>query len=389
MLQKAILVTGARAPAAVHIARLLHAANHQVLMCDHLDKPLGANSVCHAGYRRLPSFRLAPEKATDALLNILEQDQIEYVIPTCEEVFYLAQIWASLDINAKLFAPPIALLETVHNKFDFVRLIEEIGLSAPRTSLLRSKADLENFRDVAASHVFKPVWSRFGSHVAMRPSLSRFDRIEPTQQSPWVAQEFVAGDEICVYAIANEGRLLTLSAYRGLIRVERGASVCFEPVELPVVHQFVETFVEATKWTGQVSFDFIVQNDGTVLPLECNPRATSGVHFYENAETFAHALLTGGAEIKPDISSLQGVRLAIWVYGALGLGRRHDFKSFWRAVTSAKDILKTQDDPIGFVPQMRSMWEVVTVAYREKLSLQQASTYDLEWDGPDQSNISK
>ena len=389
MRQKNVLVTAARAPVAVHVSRMLHTANHRVFLCDHLKRPLGAMSKCQNGYLKIPSLRLAPDRAAQDLLKFIKIHEIEYVVPTCEEIFYLAKLWSENDIPAQLVAPPITLLETVHNKFRFMQLTKKMGLPVPATNLLQSKADVEPFRYASKKFVFKPVWSRFASNVLINPSREQLDRLIPTRQMPWVAQEFLLGDEVCAYAIAREGKLLALSQYRGLIRAGLGASICFEPITIPAVTKFVEAFVEGTKWTGQISFDLMLRGDGTVLPLECNPRTTSGVHFFDDATNFSQALLSGQSTAVPSVNLPQGVRLAILAYGLLGLGKQHNLRTFWYALINGQDILKIENDPIGFISQIKSIWEVVCIAHREKLSLQKASTYDLEWDGPDQSNISK
>lgn len=382
-----ILITGARAPVALHLARLLKAAGHTVFLCDHLDHPLAAASRSHDGYRKIPSLRFHPQAAAAALQAVLHRDRITCVVPTCEEVFYLARLWPDIDTPARLLAPPADILARVHNKFDFITLCQKSGLPAPATTLLRNRADLDAFRATSNTCVFKPVWSRFAAQVHLRPTPAQLDRIAPSAAAPWVAQEWVAGDEFCVYATAHAGQLTALSAYRGLIRAGLGAAVCFEPIADDAIRAFVQAFITATGWTGQISFDVMRRADGTIVPLECNPRATSGVHFFGPDSQFADALLTGQSTATPDIVAPQGVRLAVWLYGIPGLFGQHRVATLAHALRQTKDILNIPDDRIGLRPQLRSVREFARIARRERLSLQQASTFDLEWDGPDQSDI--
>jgi predicted ATP-grasp superfamily ATP-dependent carboligase len=386
--RKTVLITGARAPVAVHIARLLSEAGYRVVMCDHLKNPLGSASKIIDKYLCLPSFRLDRQTAADTLQQLILQENINYVVPTCEEVFYLAEFWAQEQPSAALIAPAIAMLEAVHNKFRFIEMLEGMGLAAPKTYLLESRADIDRFRQTAGNYVFKPVWSRFASHTQIRPTQASLERVTPSPQAPWVAQTFVSGKEVSVYALAWNGKLTGISVYRNAVRAGLGAGVCFEPVENAVVRSFVQTFVHETNWTGQISFDVVLTSDGSVMPLECNPRATSGVHFFEDPKVFANALLFGNQEASPSGKTPQGVRLAIWIYGLSGLYRQHSFRSFWRALMTAQDVLNVPSDPIGLAAQMKSIWEFLKIARRTGRSLQQASSYDLEWNGPDQSSIS-
>lgn len=384
-----ILITGARSPVAVHILRLLSAAGHYVILSDHLTHPLGAASVRHQGFYTFPSFRISPEQAGASLLGLIKSERIDIVIPTCEEVFYLAQFWRSHDIQARLLAPPFPLLEQVHNKYAFIELCKKIGLSVPKTRLILSNQDIEPLVPNSEKLVFKPIWSRFASQVLLRPNANKLNQINATQEQPWIAQDYLEGQEICVYAIAHNGQLTALSAYQGLIRAGLGAAVTFEPVSHPEIRRFIETFVSATNWTGQISFDLMQDDTGVVRPLECNPRATSGAHFFASPEQFSSALLTGEVEAIADIANPQGVRLAVWIYGLGGLFRKHSFGALWHAIRETKDVLKTSDDPIGLIPQLRSVMELTRIAMRRRSTLQEASSYDIEWNGPHQSDISK
>lgn len=321
-------------------------------------------------------------------MEVMSRHKIDIVIPTCEEVFYLAQIWQTNPPEAALFAPHIERLEQVHNKFRFIQLCQHLGLATPETHLLRSREDLEGYADHADHMVFKPVWSRFATHVLICPRPRQLTQIAPCPARPWIAQQFIQGDEISVYAVAHSGRLTALSAYRRLIGAGRGASVCFEPVQDQAVRDFVEAFVAETNWTGQVSFDLIRDKNGRVLALECNPRATSGVHFFGPQSGLSEAFLSSTGRAVADITTPQGVRLAMWLYGPSNLLSAGGAGRFCRAVRQVQDVLKQPEDPVGLWPQARSVMEFARIALRRRINLQTASTFDIEWDGPDQSSIS-
>jgi len=93
----------------------------------------------------------------------------------------------------------------------------------------------------------------------------------------WVAQRYAGSELLCTYAVAHEGRLLAHAAYRAP-QTASGASVCFRSDADPQAREWVELFVQRTGFSGQIAFDFIRTQDGSLLPIECNPRATSGVH---------------------------------------------------------------------------------------------------------------
>jgi hypothetical protein len=380
-------ITGARAPVALHLARLLKVAGYRVYLGDSLRAPLAAASHLHDGYHRLPEFRSQPARAAGELKHLLTSLKIDCVIPTCEEALYLGQIWQDHAMPAPLFAPDFALLARVHNKHSFITLCQSLGFPAPQTQLLQLPAEVLALAPRARDLVFKPVYSRFATHTVIRPYPKRLTKIRPSPSVPWVAQDFLAGDELCAYAVAINGKVMALAAYRGLIRAGLGASLCFEPVEDANLTRFVTDFIAATGWTGQISFDLIRKADGTVLPIECNPRATSGLHFFRDPMAFSRAIL-GEATAKPDVTRPQGLQLAIWLYGLPQITRPGGWQRLRHALAEVEDITDWPGDRLTLTDQLRPFAEIAARALRQRISLQAASTRDIEWDGPDQSSIS-
>jgi hypothetical protein len=377
-----VLVTGARAPVALHLARLLHGAGRRVILADSPARPIAAASTACAAYHRLPAPRFAGEAYAQSVEALVHAEGIELVIPTCEEVFYLGQLWRHRAMPVRLFAPDMAMLSRVHDKHAFIRLAQSLGLDVPDTALLRSDADLESVRGHSRELVFKPVWSRFARDVLLRPSPGELDAVRPSPAAPWVAQRFIAGDEISAYAVAIEGKLKALALYRSLYRAGKGAGICFEPVEDAAARHFVETFVAGTGWTGQISFDLMREKDGKVLPLECNPRAVSGLHFFRDPQRFADAMLDDGPEVKADVARPQTVRLAMWIFGLPAALRSDGLGRFGQTMREADELLDWTGDPAPKKAQWRALAEIAGTALRQRISLQAASTRDIEWNGP-------
>ncbi|MAM62004.1 hypothetical protein [Maritimibacter sp. UBA3975] len=386
MTGQTFLVTGARAPVALHMARLLGSAGHRVILTDALARPLAA-ATRFASYVRTPSPRFAPDAFGAAVQEIVAREGVDLIVPTCEEVFHLARLRDEAGLPLPVFAPGLDQLAQVHDKHRFIELCAGLGLPVPETHLLRGLPDLDAQRARAGDMVFKPVWSRFAEHVLIRPDPRGLDAITPSPARPWVAQEYLHGSELCAYAIAHEGHVGALSAYRALARAGRGAAVAFAPVEDAAVTEFVTRFVEGTGWSGQISFDLMRLADGSVRPLECNPRATSGLHFFRDGAAFARMLAGAGAPLAPDVSTPQDVRLALWVYGLPAALGRGDLAAFRAVLRETEDLLDWPDDPGARRAQVPAMAEFAMLALRKRISLLGASTYDIEWNGPDQSAI--
>ena len=387
-LKPSTLISGARAPVAFHLARLLIDAGHSVTLVDHLKHPLAAASRLKIPYCQIPPFSEDPAAAGDALHDVIEKRGIDFVIPTCEEVLHLAALWQRKPPNATLFAPKLADLSKVHNKYHFIRLCEELGLPTPRTRLITTTQEVATHAQDAQNLVFKPVWSRFGSQVLIRPKARELQKIQPTLQNPWVAQDYIDGTELCVYAIARGGKLVALSTYRGLVRAGPGASICFVPEDNEPVRSFVEKIVAATAWTGQISFDVMRTHDGKFLPLECNPRATSGLHFFSDGDAFSQAVFGQTDEVNPNVTAPQTLPLALWLYGLPMMLNKEQRPVFLYALRRSGDVMRWPTDRVAYPAQLRAVVEFAGIARRQKVSLERASTWGIEWNGEDQSAIS-
>ena len=93
-------------------------------------------------------------------------------------------------------------------------------------------------------------------------------------------QPFITGSMISSVSLANQGRRVGGVIFKALRTVPRvgGTSSYRETIDHPVCEQFDRQLIEALKWTGFISFDYM-QDDktGEVFLIDCNPRIAPGV----------------------------------------------------------------------------------------------------------------
>lgn len=367
-----VLITGARAPVALHMARLLSAAGCHVMMGDSLRHALAFASGMHQGVVWLPRFNSDPDVLATVVKKAIADHAITHVVPTCEEVIYLARLWDLYQINAVLVAPSLATLLNAHDKCRFIDMARAAGMRAPRTWLLQSGDDLEKPDLPSPALVYKPVWSRFAERVLIQPRRITF---QPTSASPWVAQEYLHGDLCCVYALAHAGEVTACAIYRPLYPAGRGGGTAFAPLHAPDIADAVAAFAKYHHWTGQLSFD-VIRTENTPYFIECNPRATSGLHLFDDGPSFAYALF-GQGQTMPVTGGLYGIKLAMALYG-MRSGRP---RALFRDLRRVEDVISWPGDRVSIAKQLRSFVEIASIALRHRLSLQAASTHDIAWNG--------
>ncbi|CAM5772763.1 hypothetical protein LMIY3S_03952 [Labrys miyagiensis] len=366
-----LLVTGARAPVAVDIARLLRKAGHRVHVADSGSFDL-AGAVDGVRPHRLPPARTQAAAFGRAVATLVAREGIDRVIPTCEEVFYLA---AARDQghDIPLFAPGLAVLRRLHDKHAFIALADDLGLPVPWTRRLESRDEAMALAREAEDLVFKPVYSRFGTQTLVgQPP----DRLAPTRERPWVAQERLRGEELCLYATAREGRLTAFCAYRPLYRLGKASSFYFEPAAASDGEALARRIVQALAYDGQIAFDAIRVPDGRLIPIECNPRATSGVHLMADGTGFP-ACLTGEADgvIATPSGRPAMLRLAM-VLIALPQMRLGGIGTWRRDVARARDVLAGLNGRVLAVLARQGIESVC-----RGIALRAVATHDIEWDG--------
>lgn len=374
-----ILLTGARAPVTLDLARAFHRAGHTVFTAESLRGHLSQPSYAVRADFVVPAPRQETEAFLWALKQIIEQNQIHLLIPTCEEVFHIAKDLDSLP--CRVFSEPLSKLDKFHNKWNFVVNAIEHGLRVPETIFIRNQDDMlhafAHWRDL----VLKPVYSRFASRTLILPSLKRvlstlkFD-------SPWLAQAFIRGQHYCSYSICHNGRITAHAAYPAIFTAGQGAAVAFQHVDHPAVFEWVRTFVEKFNVTGQMAFDFIETPEGELYALECNPRATSGAHLLTSHPNFVESFFNPNMDtITPVGGHSYMLAPAMLTYALPASIFNGNFLRWLKTFFTSDDVILDFKDPLPFLLQFRSIISYLFLAQKMGVTALEASTFDIEWNG--------
>lgn len=393
-----VLVTGCRAPAALELVRLLAADGCEVHAAESVRHHLCRVSRAVVRSHEVPGPAGDPERFVDELERIVSKERIDWLIPTCEEIFYVSAGMERLSRLCRVFASPLAGLRRLHSKREFIRRAERLGFAVPPTERLESPRDWERLSaqiDAAAAKgepspfaqgfVLKPEFSRFASKVRIVRE-GRAGDVRPDERDyPWVIQQFVSGRGLCTYSIARDGRIAAHAAYAAAYAVRGGASVYFEPVFHERLFEWVRRFIKLECFTGQIAFDFIETEGGELYPLECNPRTTSGIHLFRPEDGLASVLVgdapAGDPVVQPQAASRTMLALPMLAYGLRGNGSWRGFGTWLSKFVSARDAVFRWSDPRPFWEQASLLLELRRLAASRGHSLLEAATGDIEWNG--------
>ncbi|MFD0710316.1 hypothetical protein [Paenibacillus sp. GCM10027626] len=392
-----ILLTGGRAPAALELARQFATAGHRVFAAESSRYHLCRVSAAVERSFSVPSPSKEPQAYIAALQAIIIECSIDMLIPTCEEVMYISQGLEQLSAYCHVFVPPLELMKQLHHKFAFIQLAQQLGFIVPATVLINSDNDWNGIRDkFNAPFILKPVYSRFASRVMLFDPLklnrgAEWRAVTATPQGDklagsdaWVAQQFIAGKQLCTYSVVHNGKVTAHAAYYTTYRAGLGASIYFEPAEHAAAAEWVAKFVKYIHFTGQISFDFIEASDGTLFPIECNPRATSGVHLFDAGRQLPDSFLRPDHIVEPIVPCPEHrtmLSMAMLLFGLRQNPSWRGLKMWWRHFRQASDAVYRRDDKQPFWEQLRLLWDTRGISKRKRISLLAAATYDIEWNG--------
>ncbi|MFK7930814.1 MAG: hypothetical protein AB8H79_21705 [Myxococcota bacterium] len=374
-----VLVTGGRAPATLDLVRLLHAGGAEVHLAESLPSTITSFSRRVTKTHAIAPPRQQFEAFAEDLQRIVAEEDIDWVFPTCEELFWVAQV-AGLPTRLE----PIERLRRAHHKGQFADWCTELGLDVPPSHTVVDRDGMYAAIEQVGgrkSAVLKPCFSRFATQVVIRPDPEDLAGLRPTEQAPWVVQRYCRGPVLCTWGMAHEGTLTVHTAYQAKYTAGVGSAVHFRAVKHAAAQAWVHDFALMTQWTGPLAFDFVAGRD-SVVALECNPRLTSGVHLLADGPALLAALTDSDAPMVEAKSGASAqIMAAMLLYGgprAMGEG---DVFGWLNALSGARDVSVRKGDLRPMWSQLRSISALSRRARSLKQTLLEASTHDIRWDG--------
>ncbi len=90
-IKQTVLITGARAPIALELARSFNEAGHIVIMADCLHLTIARWSNTIHKYFSIASPRYENSKFVSDIQKIIQTENVTHFIPTCEETIFVSE----------------------------------------------------------------------------------------------------------------------------------------------------------------------------------------------------------------------------------------------------------------------------------------------------------
>jgi predicted ATP-grasp superfamily ATP-dependent carboligase len=368
---RTVLLTLGRLPKALDIARSFASLGWRVIVADPFRTHLLAASRSVSKSVRVPAPAVDAQAYLAALSGIVESENVDLVIPISEEIMFVGLLRSRLPAHVQVLAMPPDTLAAAHDKYAFARRTIDMGLTAPRTALA---SDTEAGEIAAAGDfVLKERHSCGGGGVTFFKRGEAFPRSEHA-----IVQALARGVEYSSCTLSHEGRARQTAIYRATM-TSGTVAVGFERVDNAEIESWIGRFVADAGWTGFISFDFMLDENGVPYGLECNPRLTSGVHFFERND-LARAILDSNAplRLRPERRLQQFWSCLLEAQRALpNLSR---FRQRFVQVLKTRDVTWSAADPMPLLTMPWTAREILQLASRINVSLAVAATSDLGWN---------
>ncbi len=384
--QDNILFTGGRSPYTLDLIRLFSKAGYKVYIAESFkDNMAGASKFTEENIF-VPSPATETDKYINSLIEIIKKNNIKVLIPTCEEVYYISRNKEKLDKYCFVFTSSLDVLTTLHSKFKFMELLKELNILHPKSLLIDSLEELNKQLANRDTFVLKPEFSRFASYVIINDkSPEKINSLKISKENTWVLQDYLKGNAYCSYSVVQNGKVLAHSIYPSIYCAGQGATVHFESVNIPEIDEIVAKVSQRLNYTGHIAFDFFrSEEDGKVYPIECNPRATSGIYLFSEKDNLPLAFIPDkklNNIIRATNQTQKMIFLAMILYCMPKLRSFKEARTFFKKLFASKDVIFKLSDIWPFIAQFKTLYHYGIVSKKEKISIIEVSTRDIEWNG--------
>jgi predicted ATP-grasp superfamily ATP-dependent carboligase len=368
-----VLLTLGRLPKALDVARGFADLGWRVVVAEPFKRHLAGASRAVAQSHRVTAPVEDKQAYLADLRRIIADEKIDLVVPVSEETMHVAFLRDGLPITTRLFTMPPENLLRLHNKHGFAQQAVAWGLAVPETLALGDPAAEALVQ--SGPVVVKPVHSCSGRGVRLLPAGTALPAPDPA--IPSIVQRCVMGAEYSSCSIAHDGRVASTVIYRAAQK-SGSVAVAFERVEHPAIADWIMRFIAAANWTGFIAFDIMLDKAGQPWGIECNPRTTSGLHFWQR-EDIARAVVEPGfiPRYRPE-ARLQQFYSAL-TETQMSLFRRGPFRENLRQLFTTRDVSWDRRDPMPFLTMTATSWPIIRMAMARGVPFGEVATLDVGW----------
>jgi predicted ATP-grasp superfamily ATP-dependent carboligase len=228
---------------------------------------------------RSPSFTKQPVEFLRFVMTLVRGGKYHVLLPTHEQTYILSRFRDAFMPYVGLALPVFASQERLQNKAEFSRLLDELRLPQPDTTIIRTRAELG--REWQYPLYLKLAHSTAGGGVSYITDANalrqRAERLEADGalrgDTEVLVQQPARGVLSTVQAVFNRGELTGVHCFEARRLGVGGMSTARTSADHAIVREHVARIGAHLAWHGAFFVDYFYDN-ATALPeyIEANPR---------------------------------------------------------------------------------------------------------------------
>jgi len=353
---------------------ILGLSGHIVEVCDPSRHCIARFSRFVRKFHHCPGLREHPKDYLAFVEKLLTEKRLaaqpfDVLLPSHEQGFLFARAAERLQTRVGLALPSFDNYRTAHSKAGFSRLLGEMDLPQPATSIVASEQQLRGALRLPAviktsvGTASRGVWL-VRNAVDLESALTELAACDAFAGEVLV-QELIAGATEKAQSVFCHGLLIGFHAYRQIAMGIGGGEAVKESVARPRVRDIIAAIGENLGWHGAMSIDYLIrERDATPLLIDCNPRLVEPMNAHLSGVDLVGLLLRISLGEAPAAvpAGREGVRTHLAMQALLGCaargGNRRDiFREGWRLMVasepyagSLEELTPVRSDWISAVP---------------------------------------
>jgi predicted ATP-grasp superfamily ATP-dependent carboligase len=352
----------------LQLARSFHSAGHRVILIDTEKFWLNGNQYSNAvaGFYTVPDPQKNLEGYTKALQAIAKKEKVDLFIPVAifAVLYPKGMVQHPLEGYCEVFHYDAETTQMLDDKFAFAEKARSLSLSVPKSFKITAPEQVLNFDFSQEKHPY--ILKSIPYDAVHRLDLTKLPcatpeetaafvkRLPISEEKPWILQEFIPGQEYCTHSTVRNGKSTLYCCCES-----SAFQVNYANMDKPEISAWISRFLESIGGTGQASFDIIQAEDGTVYPIECNPRTHSAITMFYNHPGVADAYLNPEPSADP-LQPLPDSKPTYWLYHELWrlteVRSLKQLQKWIRNMRQGTDAVFTVRDPLPFL--MVHHWQI-------------------------------
>jgi len=272
-----ILITGARMWYAYNCINILHRDGHELYVADSSRLSMGLYSKYIKKKFIYPDISEKSEKFIEKILTIIEEHEIEYLLPVFEETHVLSYYKNKLEGKVKVILPAFETIWKLHDKYSLFKVAQELKIPTPVTY----KINEYKHTMLPFPVVLKPRRERGAVGIKIIKNMEELEyHKEENNLDDYIVQEYISKDQYCTIGLAKKGKLFSNTIYHNLEEYpfKGGFGVVRESLNIKIINNYIKRIVKEMEYSGFICVDFLKDPVTEMYKItDINPRMSAGL----------------------------------------------------------------------------------------------------------------